>query len=200
MKRQSIIALSMLAATAFGSAMVVPAFAHGHTDGMAGQNVGHGHAGGMMGGNQDMMPMMMQMHRQMMSGMDGMGPMMGGLGPMGGMMRAFDGDRDGVVSADEMRTGLADQLQEYDEDDDGTLSIAEFEKLHNAMFRAQMVDRFQALDEDGDGQVTGDEMTAPARWIERMGQMRAMMPGMMQPSSGNMMDDDDDDRPMMDDN
>jgi Ca2+-binding EF-hand superfamily protein len=193
MKRQSIIALSMLAATAFGSATVVPAFAHGHTGGMASQNVGHDHAGGMMSGNQGMMPMMMQMHRQMMGGM---GPM-SGMESMGRMMEIFDEDSDGIVSADEMRAGLADQLVEYDEDGDGNLSIAEFETLHNAMFRARMVDRFQVLDEDGDGQVTGDEMAAPARRIERMEQMRTMIqPG--QPGVGTMMDDDN--GSMMDNN
>lgn len=213
MKRKSIIALSAVAA--LGTAAAFPAFAQapmgghhpggqwggpgfGMMGGMAGQGMGPGQAGGMMGNQQDMMPMMMQMHRQMMSGSGPMGGMMTGMGPMALMMDGFDADEDGFVSADEMRMGLAGQLEAYDEDGSGTLSIDEFETLHNATFRARMVDRFQALDEDGDGKVTDAEFTAPARMIERMEQMRAVMPGvMMQPGSGTM---DDDDRPMMDDN
>jgi hypothetical protein len=204
MKRKSMITLGLLAAAALGSTAALPAFAHGQTGGnqfvgqwggpgfgmmggvagqTMGQGAGHGHAGGIMGGNQGMMPMMMQMPNQMMAGM------IGGMAPTSGMMALFDEDGDGSVSANEMRAGLAGQLEEYDEDGDGTLSIAEFETLHNALFRARMVDRFQALDEDGDGRVTGDEMTAPVRWIERMEQWRAIMqPG--QPGVGTMMDDD----------
>lgn len=47
--------------------------------------------------------------------------------------------------------------------------------LHSRLIRETMVDRFQHLDADGDGQVTRDEMTAPAKKIERMQEMHRMM-------------------------
>lgn len=213
MKRYSTIAMAV--AAALGVAAAMPAQAQnpmgghhsggqaggsgfGMMGGMGGQGMSPGQGSAMMGANQGMMPMMMQMHQQMMGGSGPMGGMMAGMGPMGAMTDGFDEDEDGFVSAEEMRAGLASQLEQYDQDGNGTLSIDEFETLHNATFRARMVDRFQALDEDGDGQVTDAEMTAPARMIERMEQMRAMMPGMMMQPGGGMMDDGD--RPMMDDN
>ncbi len=139
------------------------------TDMMGPRGEGYGPQGGMM---------------QMMMGPGGMGQGMGmGIGPAigglpggsmmgGGMMRQlfdqFDTDGNGIVSADEARAGLAAQLEKYDANGDGVLSLGEFEALHADFLRETMVDRFQALDNDGDGQVTLDEITAPARMIERM--------------------------------
>ena len=80
-------------------------------------------------------------------------------------------------------------MKQYDADGDGTLSIAEFEALHNAMTRNFMVDRFQALDEDGDGKITAAEMAAPAKQMERMQMMRSQAPaapdGQMPMGQGN---------------
>lgn len=183
---------------------------------------GHGApfgASGTPAGGQDMMQMMMRMHSQMMGGgamhgggmtgpggpsggMDNM-PMMGG-GPsrmgMGnmpamGMMAEFDTDEDGVVSSEELRTGLQNLHDEYDANGDGSLSLDEFEDLHSAQIREMMVDRFQFLDNDGDGRVTQDEMAAPADRMQRMETMREQMmqgdesvPGRMMPGSGGMME------------
>ncbi|MCF7702038.1 EF-hand domain-containing protein [Loktanella sp. M215] len=145
---------------------------------------------GMVGGMSDMMGMMQRMHGNMMGGgmMDG--------GQMGGdMMKMFDTNEDGTVTADEMRTELQAKLTEYDADGNGALSIAEFETLHSAMIREMMVDRFQELDADGDGSVTGEEMTAPADKMARMEKMHSGMGGMMGQSDGGMdmkMDMNDD--------
>lgn len=126
----------------------------------------------------DMMPMMqmhrkmMGMHRNMMHGgmMDGSHMRMGGAFHL-----RLDADGDGRVTPEEARTQLRELLEENDSDGDGTLSIAEFEVLHSRLIRETMVDRFQHLDADGDGQVTRDEMTAPAKKIERMQEMHRMM-------------------------
>ncbi len=143
----------------------------------------HGHGGqGPGAGNHDMMPMMMQMHAQMMGGngpMAGMG-MMGGGAPLMAMGR-FDADGDGTVSSDEAHEGLQALLAEYDADGDETLSLTEFETLHSALIRETMVDRFQFLDDDGDGMVTMGEIVKPA---DMMGRMQAMRERMMQ---GGMM-------------
>ncbi len=185
MTRRSLFAIGLIATTIAGGV----AFAHGsggfgnEAGPFAGQGMMMNQQGGpgMMGGMgaagdmDDMMQMMMRMHGQMMGG----GMMGSGAGPMGfGMMggqfgEAFDADGNGTVTPEELRAGLAAQLKQYDADGDGLLSLAEFEALHNAMTRNFMVDRFQALDEDGDGKITGDEMAAPAKWMERTQMMRS---------------------------
>ena len=191
MTRRSIFAIGLIATTIAGGV----AFAHGSggfgggAGPFAGQGMmmnqqgGPGMMGGMgpasgMGDMGDMMQMMMRMHGQMMGG-DMMGSAAGpmGFGMTGGQFgEAFDADGNGTVTPEELRAGLAAQLKQYDSDGDGSLSIAEFEALHNAMTRNFMVDRFQALDEDGDGKITGDEMAAPANWMERMQMMRSQAP------------------------
>lgn len=140
--------------------------------------------GGMMSG--DMMSMMKNMHPMMHGGTGGQ--MMGG-GMMDGDNLSYDSNGDGTTSVEELRDGLLSELTDYDADSNGTLEIGEFEKLHAARIRSQMVDRFQALDEDGDGQVTKEEMTAPADNMQKRmdRQLKSKsMPGMkggaMQPS------------------
>jgi hypothetical protein len=174
MNRKTILAATVLAATAIGSV----AFAdsnHGHQ----GQPGSNGREGMMMqDGGPGMMGMMQRMH----------GSVMGGGIMDGGMMQMFDADGDGTVTPEELRTQLQAKLTEYDGNGDGSLSIAEFETLHSAMIREAMVDRFQYLDTDGDGAVTAEEMTAPAIKMERMNMMRAGQGQMQgQPGSGQGM-------------
>ncbi|AML53397.1 hypothetical protein [Falsihalocynthiibacter arcticus] len=122
---------------------------------------GNGNMGMMRGGHhEDMagsMGMMMQMHSRMMN--QNMMALMQGV-----MMEGIeaDADGDGTVSDEEAHGMLQSMHANSDANDDGTLSIDEFEVLHSMMVRAQMVDRFQDLDADGDGMVTMGEMTAPA--------------------------------------
>lgn len=139
---------------------------------MGGQGGQFGHGGNMgsqggnMGGQGEMMQQMMQMHGQMSGGQGGMmgGDQMGGIG----FMQDFDANGDGNVTPEEARAGLQALLEEFDANGDGTLSISEFESLHSAAIREQMVDGFQMLDNDGDGQITADEMSAPAERMENM--------------------------------
>src|SRR6056297_1483760 len=171
MLRNSFLALSVVAAEAVGGA----AYAqndHGHgskSKPAADSMMMQGGGSGMMG---DMSGMMKKMHRMH-------GGMMGGA-----MMQMLDADGDGNVTPQEMREQMQAKLTEYDSDGDGNLSIAEFEALHSAMIREKMVDRFQHLDADGDGAITGDEMTAPAKKMERMQKMRSGM-GQMQGQQGS---------------
>lgn len=183
MTRKSILALSLVAATAIGGALTVPALAHstdGDDWGRGGGDGGLGMMGGqaspgMAGGAdmQGMMGMMQKMHGRMMDGIGMMGGM-GGPGMMGGaLFESFDADEDGTVTPDELRAGLEGQLKTYDADGNGTLSIAEFEDLHSKATRERTVRRFQMFDRDGDGQVTLSEITAPAKHMERMQKLRA---------------------------
>ena len=66
----------------------------------------------------------------------------------------FDADKDGTLSAEELRTGMLGDLKTYDTNGDGTLSLDEFQGLFVAHTH-HMVRGFQMLDEDGDGKVTG---------------------------------------------
>ncbi len=145
----------------------------------------HGDTGGhMMGG--DKMSMMKNMH-PMMHG--DTGDRMMGASMMDGNNLSYDSNGDGTTSVDELREALLSELTDFDADSNGALQIAEFEKLHAARNRSDMVDRFQALDEDGDGQVTKKEMAAPAdnRQMrmdrkEKSKVMPGMKGGAMQPS------------------
>lgn len=134
---------------------------------------------------------------EMMGGSMMGGGMMGGahMGPGGAFHESLDADEDGRVTPDEARAQLGSWLEESDTDGDGTLNIQEFEVLHSRMIRELMVDRFQHLDADGDGQVTRDEMTAPARQMERMQKMREMRMQRKGDMRGMGMDMDDDDMP-----
>ena len=159
-----------------------------YADGRAHQGASHGPGMGAGHGRMEMMEHMHQMmggHAGMMSGMHG-----------AGMMFANDEDGDGIVTPDEIRSTLETLRAKYDANNDGVLSLDEFEVLHSALIRETMVDRFQHLDADGDGSVTEEEMLAPADQLEHMHAMHNRMmegagdaPGRMMPHHGRMMDD-----------
>jgi Ca2+-binding EF-hand superfamily protein len=167
MKTSSKLWISVAAASVGLALVSAPTLAnqkHGHgANTPTGAATPHGGQGGMMGGG--MMQMMERMHGMMNSG--GMGAGMMGSGMMGGgMQQAFDTDKDGAVSPEELRNGLLVELKAQDADGDNALSIEEFEVLHSARIRNQMVDKFQKLDANGDGLVTEAEMAAPADKME----------------------------------
>lgn len=173
MKRTTIFATA-LAISLAGASLASADSDHGHDN-----SQGSGTNSGPMAtrGNQSdmmrmMMPMMMKMHREMMMhvNQESSGGMLNGMMDRS-MMRMMMGDMMGHGAPEDIRSKMLANLGEFDDDKDGNLSLAEFEKLHTAMIREQMVDRFQHLDADGDGQITADEMSVPAK---RM-QMRQMM-------------------------
>lgn len=130
---------------------------------------------GMMAG--DMHSMMQKM---MAGGMQSMKKMM--LGQNMGMIatsvlvdtehlrRIFDTNKDGKLTPSELSAGFLADLKTYDLDENGTLSLSEFEMLHAAHVREQTVDNFQEFDADGDGQITASEIVVP---FEQMGNLIA---------------------------
>ena len=156
MKTRYIAALAVAAVVAGSGAILAQGMGQGQRAGQHGQGQGqHG---------------MMQKHQQMMGMQKGMmqgGMMQGGM--MGPQFHALlDSNEDGQVEPDEARAALEKLLAENDTNGDGTLDIAEFEVLHSRLIRETMVDRFQHLDNDGDGAITAEEITAPAKHMERM--------------------------------
>ncbi len=162
--RKTTLSLSLVAALAIGAATASAVYAggnHGTPNAQFSQGSMMGGQGGMMGGQ---------------SGQFGHGGNMGSQGGMmsGGNMGGFtnmldlDANGDGTLTSEEARAGLQALLEKYDTNADGSLSLSEFEGLHSATIREQMVDGFQMLDNDGDGQVTADEITAPADRMETM--------------------------------
>lgn len=72
-------------------------------------------------------------------------------------LELYDTNGDGDITQEEVDAVRADRLAEFDADQDGQLSLAEYEALWLDAMRERMVDRFQSHDDDGDGQVTVDE-------------------------------------------
>lgn len=162
---------------------------HGHGSQSLAQDAAAGdETPAQMGGDQTAMMRMMQEMMRMHAGRTGRTIHMDGAGRPGmrmmdeQMMRMMMGPETMTSpSAEDAASAMRARLAEYDADDSGNLSLAEFETLHAAMIRETTVDRFQHLDADGDGQITEAEMVAPVR---RMG-----MPGAAS-SGGDMMDGD----------
>jgi Ca2+-binding EF-hand superfamily protein len=110
-----------------------------------------------------------------MAGGWGYGHHRGHGGPGGGygmrMIELFDTNQDGQVTqveVDELRTS---RLAEFDQNDDGNLTLEEYQALWMDAMRERMVDRFQDLDDDGDAIVTTEEFVEPySRAVRRMDQ------------------------------
>lgn len=181
-------------AAALALVLTVPAIAsaqqdHGHAPQSLAQDAAAGdETPAQMGGDQTAMMRMMQEMMQMHAGMTARSMHLDSAGRPGmrmmdeQMMRMMMGPATMISpSAEDAASAMRARLSEYDADDSGSLSLAEFETLHAAVIRETTVDRFQHLDADGDGQITEAEMVAPARRMD--------MPGAAS-SGGDMMDSD----------
>ena len=83
-------------------------------------------------------------------------------------MVGLDPLANGQLTQEEIDTTRNQRMAEFDRDQDGTLSLEEFEALWLDLMRPRMVDRFQHLDDDGDAVVTLEEFTEPfANVVER---------------------------------
>ena len=86
-----------------------------------------------------------------------------GIVPRGGnagLLEAFDTNKDGAVTQDEINAARGANLAKFDKNADGKLSVEEYSALWLDAMRTDMVRQFQGHDADGDGQVTTDEFNA----------------------------------------
>ena len=89
----------------------------------------------------------------------------GGWGPRHGrgmivLIEQFDLDKDGKLTQAEIDQARKDQFAKYDTDQNGTLSLQEYQSLWLDAMRRAMVRQFQANDTDGDAAITVTEFTA----------------------------------------
>ncbi len=167
MSNKGILVLGFLISVGVTSAVLADS-GHGHdtkaeADAAPGMGMQDGGSKmGMMGGNHHaMMRAMMKMHRASMMG--------NGMGQMGMMDRDMMAMMMPGVGQDGIGKEMAAKMQEFDTNDDGALTLEEFEDLHMTAMRDRMADRFQHLDADGDGQITQTEIDAAGM---RMGAMK----------------------------
>lgn len=73
------------------------------------------------------------------------------------LFEQFDANGDGLITQAEVDQVLADRLAAFDQNDDGSLNLEEYQALWLDAMRERMVDRFQAHDDDGDAMVTVEE-------------------------------------------
>lgn len=110
---------------------------------------------------------------------------------MGGVqsyaMGTFDTNKDGTLSPEEVTAGIQAELNIYDTDANGSLSLEEFAVMHAAHTRPMTVRAFQMHDADGDAQVTKAEMAAMAAVMQN--NMARQQNG--KPSMGKGMMDND---------
>lgn len=157
MKRSTTLALAAIATLGLGAAAApVAAQQMKHDGSRQGMNMHSGHQA-MMGGGMEMM--------------------------MGGnrsyAMTAFDTNKDGALSAEEIKAGVQSELATYDANGDGALSLDEFAAMHAAHTRRKTVRAFQMHDYDGDAQVTKAEMEEMASMmVRRMSGAETDMPEM----------------------
>jgi len=78
-----------------------------------------------------------------------------------GLFDAFDTNKDGTLTQDEINTARNDRLKQFDKNGDGKLSIEEYSALWLDAMHKDMVRQFQGHDVNGDGQVTTEEFDAP---------------------------------------
>ena len=87
------------------------------------------------------------------------------------MLERYDSNGDGKLTQSEIVEGRNSRLAAFDADQDGALTLQEFEGLWLDTMRPFMVDMYQRFDEDGDARVTADEYTQPfakmMTWLDR---------------------------------
>lgn len=163
MSNKRILVLGFLISVGVTSAVLADS-GHGHdtkAEADAAPGIGMQDGGSKMGMKGGDHHAMMKMHRASMMG--------NGMGKMGMMDRDMMAMMMPGVGQDGIGKEMAAKMQEFDANDDGALSLEEFEDLHMMAMRDRMVDRFQHLDADGDGQITPTEIDAAGM---RMGAMK----------------------------
>lgn len=77
------------------------------------------------------------------------------------MIETFDANGDGQLTQAEIDAFRANRLAAFDTDDDGELSLKEYQALWLDAHRERMVDDFQRHDDDGNARVTAAEFNEP---------------------------------------
>lgn len=83
-----------------------------------------------------------------------------------GMMQRFDGNGDGMVSADEASAGITGLMTQFDTNADQALTVEEFTALHAELMKPMAARAFGMLDTNADGRIDATEAQAVA---QRMG-------------------------------
>jgi Ca2+-binding EF-hand superfamily protein len=81
----------------------------------------------------------------------------GGWGGGDRLFEQFDANQDGLITQAEIDQVLGDRLASFDQNNDGSLNLEEYQALWLDAMRERMVDRFQSHDDDGDAVVTVEE-------------------------------------------
>ena len=83
----------------------------------------------------------------------------GGMGAKYGMrmLERYDVNKDGALDLDEVRGERERSFKAADADDDGALTLQEYETLWLQAMRPRMVRSFQKHDDDCDGRVTSED-------------------------------------------
>lgn len=85
------------------------------------------------------------------------------------MFQAHDANGDDILTQAEIDNTRSERLTQFDGNQDGQLSLQEYEALWLDAMRERMVDRFQRLDDDGDAQITEAEFLEPfAKVVTRL--------------------------------
>ncbi len=77
----------------------------------------------------------------------------------------FDADKDGNLTKAELENAVKSRIQGSDTDNDGKLSVSEFESIWLEFSRPFMIKGFQMLDKNADGEVTEGEFKTPLNRI-----------------------------------
>ena len=83
-----------------------------------------------------------------------------GNGNANSLLNAFDTNKDGTLTQDEINTARAERLKAFDKNGDGKLSLEEYAALWLDAMHLDMVRQFQRHDTSGDAQVTVEEFDA----------------------------------------
>lgn len=94
------------------------------------------------------------------------GHMQGGrMQHMAKMIEEIDTNKDGAISAEELKVWQDGKISKFDSNANGTIELDEFEALWLEQKRSRMVDKFQHFDENGDGQITVGEIATPMNFM-----------------------------------
>jgi Ca2+-binding EF-hand superfamily protein len=125
----------------------------------------------------------------------------GGWGGRGGggdrLFEQFDTNQDGLIAQAEIDQVLEGRLAAFDQDNDGSLNLEEYQALWLDAMRERMVDRFQAHDDDGDAIVTVEEFvesySSMVRRLDRNDDGQITRDDLRRQRDRDRDDDDDDD-------